>query len=196
MEPPDVESYMFHYPAVKWTHLQGEALRLPVRSFPASKGKHPELDSLKRSLLTVKEQDHIDGLVTGAIESGYQKKKVDMICEELGIASFAPLWRKDPALLLEETLHLGFETYVVGVSASGFDQTWLGRRLDEKAIQELQALHKKWQIHLGGEGGEYETFVADAGMFQKRIRLVETSKCWNGSSGYLIIHKAELVSKP
>lgn len=196
MEPPDAESYMFHYPTVKWTRLQGEALGLPTRSFSVSEGKHPELSSLKKSLSTLKEQDHIHGLVTGAIESGYQKKKIDMICEEVGIESFSPLWGKDPALLLGETLHLGFETYIVGVSASGLDQTWLGRRLDEKAIRELKDLHRKWQIHIGGEGGEYETFVADADMFKKRIRLVRTSKCWNGSSGYLIIHEAELASKP
>jgi ABC transporter with metal-binding/Fe-S-binding domain ATP-binding protein len=196
MEPPDAGSYMFHYPTVKWTHLQGEALGLPTRFFSASEGKRPELASLKQSLSTLKERDHINGLVTGAIESGYQKRKIDMICEEVGVASLSPLWRKDPALLLRETLHLGFETYIVGVSASGLDQTWLGRRLDKQAMEELQDLHSKWRIHIGGEGGEYETFVADADMFRKRIRLVRTSKCWNGSSGYLIIHEAELTSKP
>ncbi len=195
MEPPDVESYMFHFPGVKWTHLQGQALGIPVRSFAAASDKNTELDSLRDSLAEVKKREHLDGVVSGAVASGYQKRKIDMICDELDLVSYAPLWHKDPQLLLREILDLGFETYVIGASALGLDESWIGRKLDEADILELKSLHRKNRIHLSGEGGEYETFVTDACFFRRKITLVETSKQWSGFSGHLIINDARLASK-
>ena len=192
---PSIDSWMFHYPAVEWASLQGEAIGIPVKTFKASSGKESELQSLYESLVEMKKQDGLDGLVSGAIGSGYQKRKVDMICDAVKIPSFSPLWFKEPEFLLEEMLNLGFETYVTGVSALGLDEMWLGRRLDETAISELKRLALQYGIHLSGEGGEYETFVADAGFFRKRISFKRTSKHWNGSSGFLAIHEAELTGK-
>ena len=186
---------MFHYPGVKWTHLQGQALGIPVRSYAASSGKNAELESLQDCLAKLMKTEDLDGLVSGAIASGYQKRKVDMVCDALDLISCAPLWHKDPRLLLEETLDLGFETYIIGVSALGLDESWLGRRLDQTCVLELEDLQQKTGVHLSGEGGEYETFITDACFFRKRIRFVRTSKRWSGSSGFLMIDDAELTSK-
>ena len=38
----------------------------------------------------------IDGLVVGALRSDYQKTRIERMCQRLGIASFSPLWHKDP----------------------------------------------------------------------------------------------------
>lgn len=195
MEPPSVDSYMFHYPGVKWTHLQGQALGIPVRSFIASSGKNAELASLQDCLAKLEKTEDLDGLVSGAVASGYQKRRVDMVCDALDMVSYAPLWHKDPELLLKEMLDLGFETYIIGVSALGLDEMWLGRKLDETCISELKNLQQKRGVHLSGEGGEYETFVTDACFFQKRIRFKRTTKRWAGSSGFLMIDEAELTSK-
>ena len=192
--PPSADSYMFHYPAVRWAHLQGEAVGIPVMTLLASSGKSAELENLEVSLSALKNEG-VEGLVSGAVASGYQKRKIDAICETVGIISYAPLWHKDPELLLKENLDLGFETCIVGVSALGFDKSWLGRRIDEKSLSELMSIRGKTGIHLGGEGGEYETFVTDACFFKKRIELIKTSRCWTGSSGYLIIEEAKLAGK-
>jgi len=192
--PPSADSYMFHYPAVKWAYLEGEAIGIPVITGVAPSGKSAELENLEASLSALKNEG-VDGLVSGAVASGYQKMKIDAICETVGIISYAPLWHKDPELLLKENLDLGFETYIVGVSALGFDESWLGRRIDEKSLLELMNIRGKTGIHLGGEGGEYETFVTDACFFKKRIELIRTSKRWTGSSGYLIIEEAKLAGK-
>lgn len=160
----------------------------------APSGKGAELENLEASLSALKNEG-AQGLVSGAVASGYQKRKIDAICETVGIISYAPLWHKDPELLLKENLDLGFETHIVGVSALGFDESWLGRRIDETSLSELLSIRRKTGIHLGGEGGEYETFVTDACFFRKRIELIKTSKRWTGSSGYLIIDEAKLTSK-
>jgi len=186
---------MFHFPAIRWAHLQGEAIGIPVVVVSSSSEKEKELDALKQSLAVLKSKRRLNGVVSGAIASDYQKKRIDTICEEVGLASLAPLWRKNPELLLNETIDLGFETYFVGVSALGLDERWLGRRLNKDSLSELKELSSKYKIHLSGEGGEYETFVTDAGFFHSRIELNKISKRWDGSSGLLVIHEAELASK-
>jgi len=195
IEPRHPDSWMFHYPAVRWTRLQGEALGIPVNTIAASSEKNMELDALQQSLVALRERHGLNGVVSGAVASDYQKKRIDLICGEIGVASLAPLWHKNPELLLDEAMDLGFETYIVGASALGLDESWLGRRLDRNSILELKKLSEKYGIHLSGEGGEYETFVTNAGFFRTRIRLTRITKHWEGSSGFLIIHEAELASK-
>ena len=186
---------MFHFPAVRWAYLQGEAIGIQTIIVPSSAERDIELDALKRSLKDLKNRSGLHGVVSGAVASDYQKKRIDAICEEVGVASFAPLWHKDPELLLQETIDLGFETYFVGTSALGLEEGWLGRRLDRHSLLELKKLSSKYGIHLSGEGGEYETFVADASFFRRSIKLKKISKHWEGSSGFLIIDEAELTSK-
>lgn len=195
IEPRSPDSWMFHFPAIRWARLQSEAIGVPAIIVPSSSEKEKELDALKRSLADLKSKYRLNRVVSGAIASDYQKRRIDVICEEIGLASWAPLWRKDPELLLDETIALGFETYFVGVSALGLDERWLGRRLDRDSLSELKELSSKYGMHLSGEGGEYETFVADAGFFHSRIRLKKMSKRWNGTSGSLVIHEAELSRK-
>src|SRR3989338_2180036 len=51
-----------------------------------------------------------------------------------------------------ESIKEGFEIIFVGVAAPPLDRKWLGRKLDEKAIEELVMLNLKHGIHIGGEG--------------------------------------------
>ena len=84
---------------------------------------------------------------------------------------------------------------VVSVSALGLDESWLGRILDESAVDELVALGEKFKFNVGLEGGEGETFVLDCPLFEKRVEVQESTKHWRGDSGSLQISKARLVPK-
>jgi len=83
----------------------------------------------------------------------------------------------------------------VGVYAYGFDQRWLGRKIDSTALKNLVELNDKYQISLVGEGGEYETLVLDAPFFNKRIQVLQTERIWENYSGYLLVKEAKLVEK-
>ena len=43
---------------------------------------------------------------------------------------------------------------VVQVAAYGMNESWLGRKLDEEAVDDLSVLHRKYGVHIMGEGGE------------------------------------------
>jgi len=191
MIPQRPDSWMFHYPNIHLADFFAEAVGIPLVKGETSGVKETELEDLKRLLANLQ----VDGVVTGAIMSQYQKKRIDKICQELDLESFAPLWHEKPRKLLAEMVDLNFEVLIVGVYAYGFDVTWLGRKINWESISELIKLCKKYQISVVGEGGEYETLVLDAPFFRKRIQLIQTEKIWENHSGYLLVEKARLVEK-
>ena len=191
MIPQREDSWMFHSINIHLTDLFAEAVGIPLVKSETAGIKEMELKDLKELLATL----DIEGVVSGAILSNYQKKRIDRICRELGLESIAPLWHENPMNLLKEMLNLNFEAIIVGVYAYGFDESWLGKRIDSTTISDLTRLNKEYQVSLVGEGGEYETLVLDASFFTKRIRLLEVEKVWEDYRGHLLVKKAELADK-
>lgn len=176
----NLDSWMWHTAAIGLTELQARAAGIPLIVVKTAGKKENELDELKTALKNL----NIDGVVAGAVASKYQKDRIQKICDELGLELLAPLWGKEPKQLLQEMLAEKFEIIFTAVAAEGFDKSWLGRRLDEKAIDDLIALNKKFGIHISGEGGEYETAVLACPLFKQRIR-VKTEPLWHNNSGIL-----------
>jgi diphthine-ammonia ligase len=191
MIPQREDSWMFHSVNIHLTDLFAEAVGIPLVKSETAGIKERELKDLKELLATL----DIEGVVSGAILSNYQKERIDRICRELGLKSIAPLWHNDPMNLLKEMISLDFEAIIVGVYAYGFDESWLGRRIDSATISDLARLNKEYQVSLVGEGGEYETLVLDASFFTKRIRLLEVERVWEDYRGHLLVKKADLADK-
>ena len=143
--------------------------------------KEREVDELRDVLSGL----DVDAVVSGAVESQYQKSRVDGVAGELGLESVAPLWRMDAMDLLRELLDREFKVMVVGVAAEGLGREWLGRVIDREAVEELGELNRKHSIHPAGEGGEYETFVLDGPLFKRGITVEGYGVVWEGLSGYL-----------
>lgn len=186
------ESYMYHVPNIHLTELQARAIGIPLVKGFTSGEKEKEVKDLKAVLEGLK----IDGVVAGALESEYQKRRVDRVAEELGIESFAPAWHRDPVDYMRELIEI-FDIVMVGVSAYGLDKGWLGRKIDGKALEELVRLHERYKVHVAGEGGEFETFVRDAPFFKAKIVFDEVEKKWSecNYSGVLEVKRAHLEKK-
>ena len=191
MLPQREDSWMFHSVNIHLTDLFAEAAGIPLVKAETVGIKEMELKDLKNLLATL----DIEGVVSGAISSRYQKERIDKICRELKLESIAPLWHENPLELLKEIISLGFEVVIVGVYAYGFDHGWLGRKIDSITLHDLTELNRKYQVSLVGEGGEYETLVLGAPFFRKRIRLLKAEKVWENHSGYLLVREAKLVNK-
>jgi ABC transporter with metal-binding/Fe-S-binding domain ATP-binding protein len=191
MIPRREDSWMFHFHNIQLIDLFSACVGLSLIKTETSGEREQELEDLKRVLQTL----DIEGVVSGAIASNYQKSRIDRICEELGLKSIAPLWGREPLELLWEFITAGFEAIVTSVSAEGFDESWLGRKLDEAAVRDLLELNRRYKVNLSGEGGEYESLVLDAPFFRNSIEPVEVERVWRGTNGYLIIKQAKLVEK-
>jgi len=191
MIPKRDDSYMFHFPNIHMTDHISRALEIPLVTAETSGIKEKELEDLKKLLSSL----DVDGVVTGAIASSYQKERIDNLCDELGIKSIAPLWHQDPLELMKELIELKFKVILVGISAFGLDQTWLGKEITSESLEKLVELNTKYQISLVGEGGEYESLVLDAPIFKKRIKIIQTETNYENNSGVYAIKEAKLVEK-
>ena len=191
MLPQREDSWMFHSPNIHLTDLLAKAVEIPLVKAETFGIKETELEDLKNLLATLK----IEGVVSGAISSQYQKERIDKICRELNLKSIAPLWQENSIQLMKEIINLNFEVVIIGAYAYGFDESWLGRKINRTTLNDLIELNGKYQISPVGEGGEYETLVLDAPFFKKEIRLLRTEKIWENHSGYLLVREAKLVEK-
>ena len=191
VKPKAQDSYMFHYPNVQWTSLQADALGIPIRVRESEGLKEKELEDIE-ALMSA---DDAEGFVCGAIASDYQWSRLNEICHRLGKPLFAPLWRKDQVMLLEDMLHAGFKFMISGVYAEGFDEGWLGKVITSHSVKELQRLRDEYRISPSGEGGEIETFVLDGPNFSKAIHIEEAECHWERHSGSFVIRDARLVDK-
>ncbi|MDR0318563.1 MAG: TIGR00289 family protein [Nitrososphaerota archaeon] len=189
------ESYMFHTPNVGVTVLQAQALGLPLISVNTDGCKEAELADLETAMLQAKTRFDIEGVVTGAVESVYQRSRIQRICDKLGLNCFNPLWQYNQQELLEELLERNFKVVISGVFAYPLDESWLGKQLDHCVIEQLLNLSEKYGVSITGEGGEIETTVLDAPMFKQKIEILTSEAIWNRTSGVFVIKKAKLAPK-
>jgi len=166
------ESYMFHTPSVEKTRKQAEVMGLPLIVGKTAGVKEEELKDLEEAILAAKEKYGVEGIVTGALHSEYQRSRIAGICEKLGLECINPLWHKDEFEYLEELIENNFKVIVVGVFAGGLDESWLGREIDAKFVADVRVLHEKFKIHPAGEGGEFETFVLNCPLFSRELVVV------------------------
>ncbi len=185
------DSWMFHTVNTHLAPLIGRALGIESVVAETSGEKEEEL----RDLAQVLSKLEIEGLITGAIASTYQRDRVDRICGELGLKHIAPLWGRESLGLLREMLSEGMTIMVTAVAARGLDERWLGRVLDEAAVEELAALHRRFGVDVCGEGGEMETLVVDAPWFSSRLEIDKARAYWDGVSGTYVVEEARLVVK-
>lgn len=189
------ESYMFHVPNIKLTKIQAKAMQIPIIIQKTKGEKEEELKDLKKAIKKAKNKFKIEGIVTGALASNYQKSRIEKICEELKLKCMSPLWQENQFEILNDLIKNNFEVMVVGIFAYPFSEEWLGKIIDEKTIDELRELTKKFKINPAGEGGEIETFILDCPLFKKKIKIEKFEKDYKNYSGSLKIKKARLVGK-
>jgi len=191
MIPQREDSWMFHTVNIGLASLIAEAYGVEHVAASTSGVKEEELQDLRRVL----ESLDVDAVVSGAIASNYQRRRIDKLCQQLGLKHITPLWGRKPAELLKEMLEAGLRIMVTGVAALGLDERWLGRIIDEEALRELLELNRRYGINVCGDGGEMETLVMDAPWFRCRVEILEAERLWDGVRGVYHIRRAELIPK-
>ncbi|AZH25545.1 diphthine--ammonia ligase [Haloplanus aerogenes] len=199
---PGDDSYMYHVPATDLASLAAESIGIELLEIDpddlgadaatdsAAQGD-AELEPLEAALRELADAGELTGVTAGAVESEFQTSRIEAMCDRLGIDLYAPLWQRDPVELAEEMLDAGFEILIIQVAAAGLDESWLGRRLDADALDDLLDLNERYGVHPLGEGGEFETLVTDGPHMARPIEL-EWERVWEGSRGHLRITDARL----
>jgi diphthine-ammonia ligase len=135
-----------------------------------------EVEDLYQALYKAKQQfPEAVAVSSGAILSTYQRVRIENVCSRLDLKSFSFLWRRATQHdVLTQMLDDGVVAVLVRTAAP---PGLIPRRHLNKTIGQLQGLfeqlHDKYQFHVCGEGGEYETLVLDCPMYRKRLVLDE-----------------------
>jgi len=56
--------------------------------------------------------------------------------------------------------------------------------LNENFIKEIKKLNKKYEIHVAGEGGEFETFVLNCPMFSRGLKVIRKKVLKEGNYSF------------
>ena len=171
----------------KWLmKLVSEAVGLPT---VATGGRIAEI---RKSLQKLEAGTFVSGVMTTPEHIDYYRE----ICDPINVRHYAPLWGKNPLKALAEMQQLGFRMLVIEVDTSmGANKDWLGKKIDDKILHEIEELKANRSINPIGEFGEYHTFVVDCPIYKKRINITKSKTVWKKSKGYFEIKKAKLQSK-
>jgi len=194
--PRREDSWMFHVVNIKWTKLHAEAMERKIIYHTVSGEKEEEVKELEEIIGKIIEETGIEAIITGAVASMYQKKRIDKIAEELGVKHIAPLWGRDQEeLVRSEARTLRF--IITAVQAYGLTEKWLGAEITGDNIDEFLDTCRRYSISPVGEGGEFETFVIDSPLMKKRVSIRKGKRIWHPAGyGYFIIEDALLEEKP
>src|SRR3989344_3226397 len=98
------DSFMYHTPTIDLVRLQADSLGIPLIIQETWGEKEKELEDLKIVLKLAKKKYHIDGVVHGGLFSDYQRKRIEEICDSLGLKIFSPLWHMDQEKEIREVI--------------------------------------------------------------------------------------------
>jgi len=192
MKSKNQESYMFHTVNSDISKLQSKALEIPLLIGKTNGEKEEELKDLEKLIKKAKEKYKIEGVVSGALYSSYQKERVENICNKLNLISINPLWHFGEEKELNEVIKRDYEAIIVSVSAEGLNKEFLGKKIDQNIVNKF----KKLKINICGEGGEHETLVLDCPMFFYKINILSFEIIMEANDcGKLFIKNATLVKK-
>lgn len=153
-----------------------------------------DLFNLLSKIIT--EHPQIEGVSCGAILSHYQRTRVENVCERLGLTSMTYLWQRNQLELMNEMCNNNLDARIIKVAAIGLNEKHLGKSISE-VFPVLIRLNQLYDVHICGEGGEFETVVFDSPVFpNKKLKLI-TQEVINHSNDDVcyLRYDVELVDK-
>ena len=204
----EIDSFMFQSVGHVGIQLYADAVGVPlfrrsikgksisITSIEYSPTPGDEVEDLYELLKEVKESCDVDAISVGAVLSDYQRVRVECVCTRLGLTSLSYLWRRNQSELLQEMIETGVHAILIKVAALGLKpHKHLGKSLSEMS-DFLHHLNHNYNVHVCGEGGEYETFTLDCPLFTKKIVVDEVSVVETpGDVGYIVFKSLKLVDK-
>lgn len=178
----EIDSFMFQTVGHNIINHYGECLGVPVyrqaihggsknQELEYSVTEDDEIEDLYLLLQKVCAHHDIQGVSCGAILSLYQRTRVENVCGRLGLTSLAYLWQRDQLELMTEMSNSGLDARLIKVAAIGLTALDLGKSITQM-LPKLVKLNQMYEVHICGEGGEFETLVFDSPLFQhKRLEI-------------------------
>lgn len=173
--------------------LQAEALGLSHQVLPV---REPFEEGYETHLRTMRNEMGIEAVVTGDIaEVNGAPNWIRERSQPVGMEVHTPLWGRNRRILLEQLLSQRFTVRFSCAKKRWLTESWVGRTLNEAAIDELQTIRERNGLDLCGEEGEYHTLVTDGPQFSRAIQVQSYSVRTAESLAFMEIHQQTLAPK-
>lgn len=132
-----------------------------------------------------------EAMVFGDIALEEHKEWIEKQCGSLRIKPVEPLWGRESRDVFLDFTSAGFEATVVAADSKIFGPQFVGRKVDEDLLKDLEALG----VDPAGEQGEYHTLVTEGPLFDRRMEILETGRVLKGGRWFLDIRKFKIREK-
>lgn len=203
----EIDSFMFQTVGHDIIDYYGQCLEVPLyrqkivgkssnQNLEYEYTQDDEIEDLYKLLCTIKdEHPEIEGVSCGAILSHYQRTRVENVCSRLGLTSLTYLWQRNQNDLMLEMCESGLDARLIKVAAVGLNAKHLGKPL-QQVYPHLLKLNQLYDVHICGEGGEFETIVLDSPFFKhKKLEIVDQKVITHPGDVYYLKLKVQLVDK-
>jgi len=119
--------------------------------------------------------------VFGDIDLEEHREWVMKVCDATAVKPHLPLWGQPRKVSLAELIRNGFEATIVSVKKEVLDRRFLGRRIDQETVDDLEAAG----VDASGEAGEYHTVVTNGPLFARPVEIRKGSV--HERDGYLFL---------
>lgn len=184
-EVDEIDSFMFQTVGHDIIEYYGQCIGVPLfrqeikgssknQLLEYSITEEDEIEDLYALLKRVRdEHPDVEGVSCGAILSHYQRTRVENVCGRLGLTCLAYLWQRDQLELMGEMCDSQLDARIIKVAAIGLNASHLGKSI-QQLYPYLIKLNQMYEVHICGEGGEFETIVLDAPFFKhKKLEIVD-----------------------
>lgn len=193
--------YIFHsFPLME---LQSKTLSTPLKVVRIKKAYEDILGALTK----LKEQDGIEGMVTGDIAGAgcalVHSSYYESMAKQLDLTFIMPN-SGDTYDVLKEVVGTGLRPVLNCINTNFFGEEWLGKKLDPESVKELKELADAKDIDVASEDGQgYHSTVVEAPLFKENLvigkykakKKKEKAKNWKRNWLYMDIKECSLVPK-
>ena len=167
---------------------QAEAMGISVHHRRASWNTYER--EFKKGLAWFKGEG-VQGGIFGDLYLKEHRDWVERVCAQQGVVPLLPLWGLEGKALLGQFMEAGFEAVIIALKNGLLGTDWLGRRIDQRFINEME----KQALDICGENGEYHTLVVDGPIFRKKIEIRDTRVVRRGEVSFMEILNFELKER-
>ena len=127
---------------IPFMEAQAQSLGLKLVFVDFSDDVDDWMDAYVKGIVRLRNEYGIQVIATGDINlvGTMQRNWMERACERAGIKCYLPLWDIDKEKTLNIMLEEGFDIIFSCVKAPFFDASWINKKLDHKALNEMQAI--------------------------------------------------------
>ena len=159
---PATDRVRFHATRSDIIRAQAGAIGIELRQLGTPWERY---EATFRDMLAELKREGFAGVVFGDIHLADVRAWYEERVRAAGLAHVEPIWGEAPAALVAEFVASGSRAVITCCELPKLDETWLGRNIDERFVDDIRGL----PIDPAGENGEYHSFTFAGPLFRSPV---------------------------